>query len=93
MSDACNRVLTIGSVIGREFGLVQLERLVPDLSNPEVLGLMEEALGARIIEELPHAVGRYQFTHVLVQETLATNLSAARRSRLHREIGEALEHS
>ena len=91
LSDACNRVLAIGSVIGRGFGLVQLGRLVPDFSNPEVLELMEEALAARIIEELPHAVGRYQFTHVLVQETLATNLSAARRSRLHREIGEALE--
>lgn len=91
LSDTCNRVLAIGSVVGREFGLVQLERLVPDLSSPEVLDLLEEALGARIIEELPHAVGRYQFTHVLVQETLATNLSAARRSGLHREIGEELE--
>ena len=91
LSDACNRVLAIGSFIGREFGLAQLERLVPDLLNPEILALVEEALAARIIEELPHAIGRYQFTHVLVQETLASNLSAARRSILHREIGEALE--
>ena len=91
LSDACNRVLAIGSVVGREFGMAQLERLVPDLLDPEILALLEEALAARIIEELPHAIGRYQFTHVLVQETLASNLSAARRSILHREIGEALE--
>jgi ATP/maltotriose-dependent transcriptional regulator MalT len=91
LSDSCNRVLSIGSVIGREFGSAQLERLVPDLSIAEVLESMEEALKARIIEELPHAVGRYQFTHVLVQETLASTLSAARQSRLHADIGEALE--
>ncbi len=40
---------------------------------------------------MAQAVGRYQFAHVLVQETLARKLSAARRSRLHREIGGLLE--
>ena len=34
-----------------------------------LLEVLEEALAARVIEELPQAVGRYQFTHALIQET------------------------
>lgn len=41
--------------------------------------------------EPPQGVGHYQFTHVLVQEAIASKLSATRRARLHREIGEVLE--
>ena len=52
---------------------------------------MEEALGARIIEEMPRTVGRYQFTHALTQETLTAELSTTRRVRLHARIAPALE--
>ena len=34
---------------------------------------------------------RYQFTHALIQETLAEELSLTRRVRLHARIAEALE--
>ncbi|MCH7841295.1 MAG: AAA family ATPase [Chloroflexi bacterium] len=91
LSDACNQALTIASVIGREFGLDQLEQVIPEGSAELLLASMEEALNARIIEEIPHAVGRYQFSHVLVQETLASTLSATRRSMMHGDIGKALE--
>ena len=91
LSQICNLVLTTASVIGREFGLDQLERLHTDLSGQQILGMIEEALNARIIEEIPQFVGRYQFAHVLVQETLTSTLSATRRARMHREIGETLE--
>ncbi|MCH8282445.1 MAG: tetratricopeptide repeat protein, partial [Chloroflexi bacterium] len=37
------------------------------------------------------SVGRYQFTHALIQETLAEELSLTRRVRLHARIAEALE--
>ena len=46
---------------------------------------------AGIIEELPQAVSRYQFAHVLVQNTLTRELSAARRARLQSRIAESLE--
>ena len=91
LSAGCNQVLTVGSIIGREFSLNHLEQLIPAFSGADLLELLEEALTTRIIEEVPQAVGRYQFTHVLVQETLASALSATRRARLHRDIGEALE--
>jgi tetratricopeptide (TPR) repeat protein len=40
---------------------------------------------------LPGKVGRYSFSHALIRETLYEELSATRRVRLHRRIGEALE--
>lgn len=78
-------------MIGRDFTLEQLERLVDDLSQDRLLEVLEEALAARVIEELPHAVGRYQFTHALIRETLADELSSTRRARLHARIAEVLE--
>ena len=91
LSDRCNETLAVASVIGREFGLDQLERIVDDLSDDRLLQLLEEALSARVIEELPHGAGRYQFTHTLIQEILAEELSLTRRVRLHAHIAEALE--
>ena len=91
LSERCNQTLTIASVIGRDFGLDQLQLVIDDLSGDRLLEVLEEALAARVIEELPRAVGRYQFTHALIRETLAGELSTTRRVRLHARIGEALE--
>lgn len=91
LSEECNRVLTLASVIGHEFELGLLENLVDGLSGERVLEALEEALEARVVEELPDAAGRYKFVHVLTQETLNQELSAARRARLHRRIAESLE--
>ena len=46
-----------------------------------------------MIEELPQAVGRYQFTHALIQETLVEELTLTRRVRLHARIAETLEEA
>jgi DNA-binding CsgD family transcriptional regulator/DNA polymerase III delta prime subunit len=99
LSEGCNRVLTVASVIGREFELRLLERLENNLSTnsgqslagEELLVAVEEAMGTKVIEELPQLVGRYRFSHVLIQNTLAQRLSAVRRARLHQRIAEALE--
>jgi DNA-binding SARP family transcriptional activator len=89
LSAPCNEVLRLGSVIGRQFGLDQLRMLVDETSDDELLALLEQALAARVVEEA--AVGRYQFTHTLIQETLLEELSTTRRVRLHARIAEALE--
>ena len=91
LSDECNLTLTIGAVIGREFGLEQLGLLLEDMSEDRLLEVLDEALETRIIEELPQAIERYQFTHALIQETLSQRLSQARRIRLHARIAGALE--
>ena len=88
LSQRCNETLTIASVIGQEFELRQLRPLVEDISEDR---LLKEALAARVIEELPQAVGWYQFTHALIQETLTEELTLTRRVRLHARIAETLE--
>ena len=99
LSERCNETLTIASVVGREFTLEQLSPLIEDpsagsgqaMTEARLLDVLDEALSARVIEELPKSVGRYQFTHALIQETLAGELSTTRKVRLHARIAEAFE--
>jgi hypothetical protein len=91
LSDRTNESLTFAAVIGRQFSLAALRELVQNTSESQLLDVLDEALDARIIEELPTSAGDYQFTHALIQETLTGELSAARRVRLHARIAEALE--
>lgn len=90
LSDQCNHVLTVASVIGREFDFDLLSR-VTDSSDDDLLDVVDEALRARVIEQVPEGAERYQFTHALIQQTLSEELSPSRRVRLHARIGEALE--
>ena len=90
LSDECNKVLTIGAVIGREFGIKLLEK-VAEVKGDRLLEALEEAMAARVIAELPRATDQYWFSHALIRETLYEELSTTRRVRLHRQIGEALE--
>ncbi|MCZ6535036.1 MAG: AAA family ATPase, partial [Chloroflexi bacterium] len=91
LSEGCNQVLTTASVIGREFDFKLLGSVVDNHTEASLLGLIDEALEAHVIEELPEGRERYQFSHTLVQETLAGELSASRKVRLHARIAEALE--
>ena len=91
LSKRCNLALTTASVIGREFSLELLNRLIQDLSEDQVLEAVEEAQEGRLIEELPQRAGQYKFAHMLTQETLSEELSLTRRVRLHAQIGETLE--
>ncbi len=97
LSEECNRALTVASVIGREFGLDALERVIlrqaqdERLKGDRLLEALEEAVAARVVAEVSRAVGRYSFTHALIRETLYEELGTTRRVRLHRQIGEVLE--
>jgi tetratricopeptide (TPR) repeat protein len=90
LSDECNRVLTVASVIGREFDFDLLSRIT-DSSDDDLLDVVDEALEARVIEKATGGAERYQFTHALIQQTLSDELSPSCKVRLHARIGEALE--
>ncbi|MFQ6029542.1 MAG: AAA family ATPase, partial [Dehalococcoidia bacterium] len=90
-SAECNRVLANASLIGREFSLEVLGRLLDELSADRLLEVVEEALTARVVEEVLGIGARYRFSHALIQETLASELSAARRMGLHARIGAVIE--
>jgi len=91
LSERCNELLTIAAVIGRQFRFDILKMLAEDTTDGQLLDAMDEALSARIIEELEGEVGFYQFTHAQMQETLIQELSHTRAVRMHARIAEALE--
>ena len=91
LSENCNRVLTIASVIGREFAYEYLVNLVENIFEDDLLDVLDEALSVHLIEELPESAGSYQFTHSLVRHTLRDELPTTRRVRLHARIAEMLE--
>lgn len=91
LTDPCNQALVTASVIGREFEFNLLTSLIDSASEDGLLDLMDEAISARIIEELPGRDARYQFRHALMQQTLMESISSGRKMRLHARIGEALE--
>jgi len=90
LSERCRVVLTFASVLGWEFRLDALERL-SGLSGDTLLDLIDEAATARVVIEVPAAVGRMRFSHALVRDVLYDSLAPGRRVRLHREVGETLE--
>jgi DNA-binding CsgD family transcriptional regulator len=89
MSLACNEILAIAAVIGREFTLDVLVRSSQPRTEETVLEALDEALAACIVEET--GPGLYQFTHALVRITLYDELRTGQRRRLHHAVGEAIE--
>ena len=99
LSVVCSRVLTIGSVIGREFSLEQLLALpaatFDELGLPgdsgQIMDAVDEAIASRLIEEIDRGHGDYRFVHALIQQALAAELSTTVKIRLHARIAETLE--
>jgi DNA-binding SARP family transcriptional activator len=90
LSDACNRMLVLASVLGREFDLDALAR-VSGLDHESLLELLDEALSERVVSGVPGASARKRFAHVLVRDTLYEGLKPTRRTELHHQVVEALE--
>jgi predicted ATPase len=92
LGESTNRVLGVASVIGREFPLEVLERV---LASPEeeVERALEEARTAGIIEErfVLGTLVTYGFSHAFFQQTLYDEMLAPRRIRLHQQVARTLE--
>ena len=88
LSEECNRVLVLASVIGREIALDALA-LLARVSEDELLDMLDEAMAARVVSDVPGLPGRLRFAHVLIRDTLYEGLTSARRVRLHRQAVEA----
>jgi predicted ATPase len=92
LGDSTNRVLSVASVLGREFQLDVLSRV---LAGPEeeLEAALEEASAAGIIEERS-VVGptiTYRFSHAFFRQTLYDEIVAPRRIRLHQQVARSLE--
>jgi DNA-binding SARP family transcriptional activator/tetratricopeptide (TPR) repeat protein len=84
--------LRVAAVIGRDFDSALLERVL-GFDEDRFLAALEDALDAGLVAEAPGDPGRYSFAHALIRETLYEGMSSARRARLHRRVGVALEES
>ena len=89
-SKRCREVLTLASVVGREFDPDVLER-TSALSGDALFAALDEAATAGLVGDVPDGLGRLRFSHILVRDALYEDLPAPRRLRLHRAIAEALE--
>ncbi len=90
LSDDANDALRIAAVIGREFD-VDLVAAIAECSEDAMVDRLDEALAARLLDEVADRPSRLTFSHALVRSTLVDELSTNKRIRLHKRIGEALE--
>jgi DNA-binding SARP family transcriptional activator/tetratricopeptide (TPR) repeat protein len=90
LSQECNELLIVASVLGREFRVDALQR-VSGCASRDVLELLDQAIAPGLIVEVSGAPGRLSFSHALVRDTLQDELSPGRRLALHGRISETLE--
>jgi DNA-binding SARP family transcriptional activator len=88
LGEEATRLLSIASVIGREFDL-RLLVAVSGLNEDAVLDVMDHAVEASLVDNFQG--NRYSFVHALVEHSVYDSLSAARRTRLHLRVGEVIE--
>ena len=91
LSRRCRQTITVASVIGPEFSLEQLQRLIDVMSVDTLLELLHEAAADGILEEAPPGGGSYRFTHTLIHETLVEELPETQRVRVHGRIAQVME--
>jgi class 3 adenylate cyclase/tetratricopeptide (TPR) repeat protein len=90
LPDAPKRAMQIASVIGREFALRLLERIVE--TGKGVRGQLEELRALELIyEKAMHPELAYMFKHALTHDVAYDSILIDRRKFLHRTIGHAIE--
>ncbi len=88
LAPATRDVLAVAAVLGRDLELGPLAA-VAGLDEDSAVAALDEAIGARLIEET--RVGVYRFGHTLARSALYDALSATRRARLHLRAADVFE--
>ena len=90
LSDPCNAVLRVAAVLGRDFDVRLLGRVV-EIAAAALLEHLGEAVRAHVLDEVDAVPGRYRFHHSLIRQTLYDELNTLERARLHARAGAAIE--
>jgi class 3 adenylate cyclase len=90
LGERAEQVLSAAAVVGREFDAELLARML-EVDEDELAAVLDAAVDAALIDEVPAIGLRYSFTHSLIHPALYEQLGSARRRLLHRRALEALE--
>jgi class 3 adenylate cyclase len=91
VSDDCRRILTIAALAGKAFSFELLARF-QGIDEDDLLEALEDAVRATLIEDVSTGrEARYAFVHEQIRQTLLSQLSFARRQRLHVRMADAIE--
>ncbi len=90
LSAQCQELLVPASVLGREFDLDALAQLA-ERGRDDVLDVLDEAIGERIVANVRGSPGRFRFGHALMRDVLYDGLTSARRLQLHLHAATSLE--
>jgi DNA-binding SARP family transcriptional activator/predicted ATPase len=88
LSDTARDTVRLAATIGRDFTLDLLIE-ASDRDADSLVGTLDELWQRRIVRERGGAA--YDFSHDKIREVAYTDMSAARRSMLHRRVAQALE--
>jgi class 3 adenylate cyclase len=86
------KVLSTAAVIGRDFEFDVLAD-ASGVEDDEVLRVLDRARIAALVREVSGPVGRWGFSHALIQHTIYDDLGPTRRARGHQQVAEALERA
>jgi hypothetical protein len=91
LSKACNELLSVASVIGREFAIETL-KAVANIQEDVFVTALKEAVRLGVLEERSQSgVVQYRFAHAFFRQTLYEEMIAPERLRLHRDVARSLE--
>ncbi|HNB52777.1 MAG TPA: LuxR C-terminal-related transcriptional regulator, partial [Anaerolineales bacterium] len=90
LGEGAERLLSVGAVVGEAWPLKIVEPLV-EMSEDELLDVVERALRAGIILIEDEQTEIYRFSHGLIRQVLYTNQLVRRRRRLHEQVAIQIE--
>lgn len=94
LSVPARELLATAAVLGRRFDLALLQHIT-GVAERELLVLLKEAVGARLVEELPadrpESETPFAFAHALTRYVIATSLLARERVLIHQQALAAIE--
>jgi DNA-binding SARP family transcriptional activator len=90
VGDGANTMLTVASIIGKQFD-VGILCAACDVEEAFALDVLEAAGRQALVVEATGHPATFRFAHDTIRRVLYQQLGATQRARLHRRVGEALE--
>jgi DNA-binding SARP family transcriptional activator len=90
MTTECRSVLSLASVLGREFDLEVLAR-ASGVERSALVELLDDPIREQLVTDVPDSPLRMRFGHALFRDGLYDDLPSSRRRQLHLRIALALE--